>query len=293
MGFTRAVCRAAIRSHMKTHDYGDYRSPKERMVDIQRARAHFKSRKAKKVNCFSCGWVSQSGQVTLQSHLKIYGNGHDGKCRICPKFDAKTWEENLQHVEMVHQGQIQYKCGFCSDWFKNWAMLRRHSRFECIVKIKEQEDNKRQKVTCEECGAQVNKRGLAKHKILNHGKDRIPCKHAGCAYISKNQEQAFVHEQKKHKTVTCEICGWTGGKSSFPRHKKTHEDPSTWSFQCEVCKKGFRSRLNFNDHMNTHTGAKPYKCSFCPAAFASVGTFGGHVRAVHEGKKRSNKKTKK
>ena len=83
-------------------------------------------------------------------------------------------------------------------------------------------------------------------------------------------------------------------------------------YVCGVCGKGFNDKHAFQDHQNVHTGldsitasvnyslthefsmtsifdflgAKPYQCDLCPMAFASVGTFGGHRRAVHEGIKR-------
>ena len=59
------------------------------------------------------------------------------------------------------------------------------------------------------------------------------------------------------------------------------------SYICEVCNKGFTNSQAYQDHMNIHTGAKPHKCPYCPATFASVGTAYGHRRAVHEGKKRN------
>ena len=62
------------------------------------------------------------------------------------------------------------------------------------------------------------------------------------------------------------------------------------SFICDVCQKGFNNRHSFRDHQNIHTGAKPHKCTHCPAAFASIGTARGHIRAVHEGKKRNSAK---
>merc|ERR1712043_18783 len=44
--------------------------------------------------------------------------------------------------------------------------------------------------------------------------------------------------------------------------------------------------MGLQDHINTHTGAKPYMCTFCGAAFASHGTWRMHERTVHLGHKR-------
>ena len=44
------------------------------------------------------------------------------------------------------------------------------------------------------------------------------------------------------------------------------------------------------EHSNVHTGAKPFKCKYCPSAFASRGTHAMHERG-HLGIKRKPKKT--
>ena len=162
---------------------------------------------------------------------------------------------------------------------------------------------------------------MENHKRLHHGKETIPCPHSGCSYVSKNKDQATLHE-KNHIMATCEICGYLTRRYSLPRHMRTHgigkvhycscyshiqqsiETPLRityrvafkcvfslqHSFICDVCQKGFNNRQSFRDHQNIHTGDKPHKCTYCPAAFASIGTARGHIRAVHEGKKRNSTK---
>ncbi|KOB57114.1 Zinc finger protein 2, partial [Operophtera brumata] len=38
---------------------------------------------------------------------------------------------------------------------------------------------------------------------------------------------------------------------------------------CETCGKCYTSMYFLRDHLNTHTGTKPYQCSVCPARFTS------------------------
>lgn len=242
-----------------------------------------------KVTCLSCG-EEFDNKLYLAQHQKLYGNFHDGKCGDCPNFEAQSWEENLQHFKTSHDGKIQYKCGHCSEIFKYQEQLRRHVRKECQTK-KAKLEEKAERVTCEECGLQlllVWKDELENHKRLHHGKETIPCPHSGCSYVSKNKDQATLHE-KNHIMATCEICGYLTRRYSMPRHMRTH-GIGKHSFICDVCQKGFNNRQSFRDHQNIHTGDKPHKCTYCPAAFASIGTARGHIRAVHEGKKRNSTK---
>ena len=50
------------------------------------------------------------------------------------------------------------------------------------------------------------------------------------------------------------------------------------------------TKPSLQDHMNIHTGARPYMCSFCSMTFASCGTHRMHEKAVHLGKKRNLQK---
>ena len=62
---------------------------------------------------------------------------------------------------------------------------------------------------------------MENHKRLHHGKETIPCPHSGCSYVSKNKDQATLHE-KNHIMATCEICGYLTRRYSMPRHMRTH-----------------------------------------------------------------------
>ena len=57
-------------------------------------------------------------------------------------------------------------------------------------------------------------------------------------------------------------------------------------FKCTLCPKAFVNNRELSDHMNTHTGEKPYTCRFCGKGSASFGTHRGHERS-HEGYKRT------
>ena len=78
------------------------------------------------------------------------------------------------------------------------------------------------------------------------------------------------HLKRKHKLIVETI-----PKSNDPER-----------FKCSYCGKIFTQGRGLKDHINTHTGAKPYMCNYCGAAFASHGTWRMHERTVHLGHKR-------
>lgn len=52
-------------------------------------------------------------------------------------------------------------------------------------------------------------------------------------------------------------------------------------FFCPVCPKGFRSKLDMERHMRTHTGEKPFKCPYCSHRSATKGNLKAHIRHIH------------
>jgi uncharacterized Zn-finger protein len=47
-------------------------------------------------------------------------------------------------------------------------------------------------------------------------------------------------------------------------------------FQCSACPKSFNSSAYLRDHMNVHSGKRPYKCPDCSATFMTQSVFSRH-----------------
>ena len=102
------------------------------------------------------------------------------------------------------------------------------------------------------------------------------------------------HFVTQHEKIPCDICGEMYGSKVMPRHVQSkHTERQNMKFKCTFCGKGFAQGRNLKDHINIHTGEKPYICKFCGAAFSSVGNHGMHERTVHMGHKRDEKSNKK
>ena len=234
-------------------------------------------------NCLSCGRSFKSIE-DLRGHKKSAGKHHDGKCRLCPDFEAKTWEENLKHFDDVHQGQRQYKCGSCSEYFLSENQYLSHRRKYCTTKVK----NPTPKEICPFCAKNITKSYMDMHVKMYHGSHSIPCEYKGCKMVLKHPDLMAHHIKKHHTEHTCDTCGKTFNRLLlYQNHcKRSHLANDLKTLICKICGKGFATKQPYDDHMNVHTGAKPHKCPHCGTGFASMGTMRGHVRNVHLGIKR-------
>lgn len=70
-------------------------------------------------------------------------------------------------------------------------------------------------------------------------------------------------------------------KSNLKRHVKT-EHLKLLQYICPHCAHEFTSRQNLLEHVNLHTGLRPYTCRYCGAQFRQASQFSLHKRSHQE-----------
>ncbi|XP_012234087.1 zinc finger protein ZFP2-like isoform X2 [Linepithema humile] len=89
------------------------------------------------------------------------------------------------------------------------------------------------------------------------------------------------HVAKEEGDFQCEICNRIfSNLRLFRIHKRIHY-PQVKSWSCSTCGKKYSSKNLLDEHMNTHTGVRPYVCEVCNKDFASKYTYKAHVK-THE-----------
>ena len=220
------------------------------------------------------------------------------RCDICGKI-YKSQSSLTSHISFVHEGRKPFGCDFCSKKYTSKDGLQYHVTIEHELKklgidhtnITEHSENPKvaeilrkrahapKKSVCKICGKEVY--GKAKHfKEFHCDKNGIiKCPHCDMTFLKYNK--AYSHVMRNHEKAPCSICGGMIGKQLMTYHmqSKHNINPPEKKFKCEYCGKAFIAQNMLSDHINTHTGARPYLCKFCGNGFSHSGTYSRHIRS--------------
>lgn len=126
------------------------------------------------------------------------------------------------------------------------------------------------------------------HLKTDHNERIYVCSICGMDFRKRNPYNDHMDEHMAATasgTYECEVCQESFSDSrQFRLHKKTHT-ASIKIWPCKACGKKYSSKNLLDEHMNMHTGARPYKCPHCIKDFASKYTLTAHMK-IHYDRKR-------
>lgn len=107
-----------------------------------------------------------------------------------------------------------------------------------------------------------------------------------CTFSFSSEE---LYQKHKHKAIhLCSDCGKTFWKKSvLVKHVAYVHTPGGKPHKCpyQQCGKGYASRGLLADHVNFHTGFKPYKCNTCKRSYVSQHSYAHHVKTCSKNAK--------
>ena len=135
---------------------------------------------------------------------------------------------------------------------------------------------------CQICHEQyATKSNLKRHYKKHNDNNKFVCRK--CTQYFSSQEELTAHETAKHSFKhLCTSCGKTFSKKAHLQvhQSRLHEHGSSeYNHPCpfENCNKTFYQKQRLQDHINYHTGTKPFSCAHCLREF-----HGMYLKNKHE-----------
>lgn len=124
-----------------------------------------------------------------------------------------------------------------------------------------------------------NVKTVAIHLKNEHNEKILICEHCDAVFRRRTEYNHHLdqHVAQELTDFRCDVCQTKFNNIRALRmHRKNHvATPKVWS--CEVCEKKYSSKNLLDEHMNMHSGKRPFKCSLCP----KVGYLFARKRITH------------
>ncbi|XP_055592981.1 zinc finger protein 264-like [Uranotaenia lowii] len=133
-----------------------------------------------------------------------------------------------------------------------------------------------------------NVKTIVIHLKTDHNEKILICEHCDKVFRKRTEYNEHLDQHVASEIsgdFRCDVCSSKFGNIRALRmHRKTHVAvQKVWC--CEVCQKKYSSKNLLDEHMNMHSGKRPFKCAECPKDFASKYTLSAHMK-IHQDRER-------
>ncbi|XP_060068554.1 zinc finger protein Xfin-like [Ylistrum balloti] len=287
-----------LKSHMSVHN-SSYQKGNDRhqcficgksIVTMKNFIAHTRNHYDEHHKKFQCEVCKKF--VKTRSCLAEHMRNHTHEDMLCP-YCAKQFTSRVNYLRHIkyHENPELFSCKECGLQLSTLTGLRRHQKFHHTVGLG--------KTVCHICGKSLrNLKWHVKHVHgdENRKSKRPPKKSRTCEFCGKVFR--LPHMMERHKVVhtgekpfQCHFCNKTFSfRTSYKAHLNSH--PEYMPYKCAVCDTQFQMEKDFIDHRAQCRGGQngvefPFQCEVCKRVFRSTRSLRTHLDRKHQMEKHS------
>lgn len=203
------------------------------------------------------------------------------ECNIC--FKTFRRKKNRDEHLNIHSGQKPFQCTLCPKKFTGSSNLTTHNRRQHGNTGQEALTPKKELVDSSDSESHPMKDANSTFecsicfKIFNLESERndhqckfCPKKFMAATAMREHTKSSHV-ESKTQKTTSGDEIEIT---NTAKKNKKT-------TYECSICFKKFARSRARDEHVNIHSGQRPFKCELCPKNFVRSSTLRTHMQKNH------------